>query len=539
MTSANEPKPKPEDLKEERVCYWRRNKDGLFGIYRFFPEVARIGTDYMWMPAYCKSNFKVGTIADETIRPHDFKCMVTNQIGPNAAEVSDYIPYVICEFLLYIFAMVFWKSAAFRDSHHVFVDMFLLRKRYPALFRMMADKEQQQNFYQQRQREIPAGSVNGSRMPGRNLQWTKRFSPLEMSSLPFEIVSPLRSRSTVSTVPPETDSSPSEVDSNGSSRDGDVSPPSNNGEAPQLPPANSKPLVLAEIRSPSLNAENKTEAVAASTSTSLPASTTASPPRQQAVTTGVAGASSSSSASSASATSPRPTRAKNTRPNYTEGGSSSSSAACYPVFVKPRLGAYGEDCHIRDLRQVVKLVNQPNCEWTEKRVRFLLFEQLLQNSDEFQKAMKAAGITSSLAHPLVTIRIWTKRFVEEDWVAALLVGPEDEEISNSKANQCFVVDKNEFTIRGGKGGNKGGTGGGNGKTIAVPYFAEMLETALWAHDQTPQLPMLGSDFAICNEGFYLLEVNPMCSYTRYAYALGHLYSEEEVDLFIRRQNLCY
>eukprot|EP00392_Amoebophrya_sp_AT5.2_P004807 g4816.t1 len=284
----------------------------------------------MWMPAYCKSNFKVGTIADETIRPHDFKCMVTNQIGPNAAEVSDYIPYVICEFLLYIFAMVFWKSAAFRDSHHVFVDMFLLRKRYPALFRMMADKEQQQNFYQQRQREIPAGSVNGSRMPGRNLQWTKR------------------------------------------------------------------------------------------------------------------------------------------------------------------LGAYGEDCHIRDLRQVVKLVNQPNCEWTEKRVRFLLFEQLLQNSDEFQKAMKAAGITSSLAHPLVTIRIWTKRFVEEDWVAALLVGPEDEEISNSKANQCFVVDKNEFTIRGGKGGNKGGTGGGNGKTIAVPYFAEMLETALWAHDQTPQLPMLGT-----------------------------------------------
>eukprot|EP00392_Amoebophrya_sp_AT5.2_P017314 g17650.t1 len=426
MTSPNDPinrkATSPEDLKEEPVSYWGRNKDGLFGIYQSFHEVARIETDYLWMPAYCETNFKVGTVADETIRPHDIKSMVQNQFGDLAAKVAGFIPFFLWEVILYVTAMLLWKSAAFRDSHHVFVDMLFLKKRYPGLFAMMADKEQQQNFYRRRQDEQLRA---GTKVLSENLRWTTRFSPLDHGSLPFEVLTDV-GKTGVETDVSTVCSSPSDADTCAAE----------DRAAAEAPPV-----------------------IGTTASTSIPAQTC-------------------------------------------------MTGTSYPVFVKPKCGAYGEDCHIRDLRQIVcSLKNKNPSEWTEKRVRYLLFEQLLQNGDGWCKSLKAAGMVASLAHPLVTVRIWTKRFVstraEDSWIAAVLVGPEDEEISNSKGNQCFVVDKEKFTICSGVQGKKELQRLSRGKQqqlVEVPYCAEMVETALWAHEQTPELPMLGHDFAICMLG---------------------------------------
>ncbi|CAD7934399.1 unnamed protein product [Amoebophrya sp. A120] len=664
------------ELQEEPVSFWRPSRNGLFSVYTHFPEVARIGTDYHWMPAYCKMNHKVGKKESDEIRPHDFKCMATNQIGEFAAEVSEFIPYVVCEILLYIFAMLFWKSPAFRDSHHVFVDMFLLKKKFPKLFDMMADKEQQQAFYEDRYRESLSEAEAASEgelqtssrfLPSLKLRFPRRYNPLNVETLPAQVIedtsiffsstahggpleqtpevdtaaaaatTSLQNKSRATLCSTVATASPDTTTSGGPSEDDALTDPDSieNKSITSTDEENLKrsspPLSPTCSSSTRAGATNSTDTVVNSAGSTTSTASSRSCPGASGSSSFPAGASACSSTSSSktsvcnyNTTSslvaleedkelgklpelPRLPSAmqavekvpvfKNCNKDHTldikEHAEFDGDAV--PIFVKPKRGAYGEDCHIRDLRSVVHKVYEAKAksgcrsstggagrdssctsssssssssrssslapsqgaepdssswtcdhEWTKKRVEFLLFEELLTNAKPFQQAMKAGGIINSLAHPLVTLRIWTKRFHEDknDYVAALLVGPEDEEISNSKKNSCYKVvkmpseqvvaqdaEENSTKVRYGVRKSK------KHPWVEIPDFAEILRTCEWAADQTPELPMLGSDFAVCADGFYLLEVNPMCSYTRYAHVLGHFYTEEEVDLYVRRQNL--
>ncbi|CAD7971000.1 unnamed protein product [Amoebophrya sp. A25] len=423
-----------------------RDPRGLFGVYLRLPRAARIQTDYYFMPDFCRNDKTKGG-DDPSVRAHDFPYMLTEQFGAWAGWLATYVlPFAVMELVLSAVGFLLWDTWLFRDCHHVFIDMLVLREKYPAVFAMLADKEKQQHFYKTRylSGDETAGGVGSGACPlsSTRVRFPHRYRIADR---------PLQSETELMTK----------------------------------------------------QSEDEVEA----------------------------------------------------------------TASCL-VFVKPKTGAYGEDTQICDLAVIHDMYKTRKADWNQARVDFLLFEELLVTSRDFQQDLLRHGLVKSMFHPLVTIRIWTKRLGagrDRDFVAALLIPDEHEIISNGKRNNSLLVeelpeevefltkekenDKSHNTnTRYGVRTNSNASGGYGGY-MEIPFFATMLEFAQWAHNQTDFMPMLGHDFAVCNGGAYFIETNPMCSYTRYAHLFAarckkqngskHFYTLEEMESYVRSHAIAW
>ena len=68
-------------------------------------------------------------------------------------------------------------------------------------------------------------------------------------------------------------------------------------------------------------------------------------------------------------------------------------------------------------------------------------------------------------------------------------------------------------------------------------YPPVLKAAKWCVGNVDEVPFLGNDFAVTNQGVVLIEMNPLCSYSRYVHKLGSLYTPEECNDFLERMKL--
>jgi len=181
------------------------------------------------------------------------------------------------------------------------------------------------------------------------------------------------------------------------------------------------------------------------------------------------------------------------------------------IFVKPRFGAFGEDC--------TTMTSSAAFQMSPARAQHMIFEELLKNHPVIENVVGERA-------PLCTLRIWTSRWVPSrpSTTAAFLVARTGS-ISNCKGNECCPVDlKTQTTIV-----------KSSETTFVLPFFREALFTANWVHDQFPEVPFLGTDIALTAKGAILLETNLLCSYSIYSKQVGLAYGLDDVEAFLASQ----
>jgi len=181
------------------------------------------------------------------------------------------------------------------------------------------------------------------------------------------------------------------------------------------------------------------------------------------------------------------------------------------IFVKPRFGAFGEDCCV--------MASQAAFQMSPKRARHMVFEELLKNHPVIENVVGEQA-------PLCTLRIWTSRWIPNrpSMQAAFLVARSGY-ISNCKKNECCQVDLKTQTT----------AVKSSEATFVLPFFREALFTANWVHDQFPEVPFLGTDIALTPTGAVLLETNLLCSYSIYSKQVGLAYGLDDVEAFLAYQ----
>lgn len=172
---------------------------------------------------------------------------------------------------------------------------------------------------------------------------------------------------------------------------------------------------------------------------------------------------------------------------------------------KPRWGAYGEDVALLNREDILSL--------SKERRDFMIYEEFLLNHADLRKAFGEE-------HTLVTMRVWTIRFLwgQRDVRACLLASKDM--VSNSLRNKAIPV-----------------RGGGvyadlRGLQRRVPLYDQCIEASQWCADQLAMLPMIGWDWAITDKGVYLMEGNLLCTHSRYLPVMGSMYTVAEVDAFL-------
>ncbi len=156
------------------------------------------------------------------------------------------------------------------------------------------------------------------------------------------------------------------------------------------------------------------------------------------------------------------------------------------IFVKNRYSGWGDDCDTVNREDILRM--------SEKRRNYLVFEDILHNHPQIQRAMPD--------FPLVTIRIWTQRWRtdQRDFFACLLVG---KRISNSLDNQALPLDANGVCTM------------ANGTKLTIPLYAEAIAASQWCHDRVTGFPFIGWDWAVTEDGLYFIEGNLEASFDRY------------------------
>jgi hypothetical protein len=193
-----------------------------------------------------------------------------------------------------------------------------------------------------------------------------------------------------------------------------------------------------------------------------------------------------------------------------------SSGSKQLVFMKPRTGARGEQCEVISREDV-------ETHFSPERADLFVFEKLLTNHKDVQ-AVLGEG------HPLVTERVYSKRYLEgqQEIRAALLVS--DNLTSNSKHATAHLIDAESGRVQ-------LRHGPGTTSVIKVPFYRRILEATRWLHDQTPEMPFLAYDFAVCDDGVYFIEVNVLCTYSKYTREIGEFYSVDEVNTWLKNDSL--
>lgn len=69
--------------------------------------------------------------------------------------------------------------------------------------------------------------------------------------------------------------------------------------------------------------------------------------------------------------------------------------------------------------------------------------------------------------------------------------------------------------------------------VEIPHYADIVKSVQWGADQIPELPFIGWDFAVTDDGLHFIEANSMCSYSKYVGAISRFYEFDECDAFLK------